>query len=46
MNNFTFFDYVLENYIENDSDFLPKLGQIFQPLQNEQQTVANRFMEN
>jgi hypothetical protein len=27
-----FFDYVFENYIENDSDFLPKLRQIFQPL--------------
>jgi hypothetical protein len=42
----TFFDYVLENYIENDSVFYQQFGQIFKPLQNKQQTVANRFMEN
>jgi len=36
----TFFDYVLENYIKNYSDFYQKCWQIFQRIQNEQQTVA------
>lgn len=41
-----YIDYVLKNYIKNDSDFYQKNGQIFQPLKNKQQIVTNHFIEN
>lgn len=44
--NFPVYNY--SNWFPNKItyQFISLVGQIFQPLQNEQLTVANRFMEN